>query len=206
MKKILCVCVILLLCFTLYLNIKPLYINIDDELSRCIEIADSLVSIYEIKYSEEDIGKMADKFKDSDVVYDSFYQLYSELLDDEYVSLDYILSVSNISTIRDGEYDTNLIKDISVYNVDGIICVKTSDLINSNIFTYNGLDYMINQKDILTYENILDSLDFSYVFETAFVEENCIYCEYKSKGNQAPLTVVFEFDVFDKLSEISVVK
>ena len=99
-----------------------------------------------------------------------------------------------------------VLEDTSIYKINGVKSVKISDISEKNIFVYKGIDYMIAEKDILTYENIINSLNFSYIFETAYIEDNYIYCRYISKGNQEPLIIVFEFNIFDKLSKVSVVQ
>ena len=60
MKKILCVILILLFSILLFLNVKPNFVNIDNRISDCVEISDSLLSIYDNVYTEQDIKNMAD--------------------------------------------------------------------------------------------------------------------------------------------------
>lgn len=208
MKKILCVILILLFSILLFFNVKPNFVNIDNKMSNCIEISDSLLSIYDNVYTEQDIKNMADKFNNSDIVFSVMIEVYNKITNIEYIPLDFLLDVGFTTSITDAmDGNTNLKdKDVVVYEIDNEKMVKLSDVSGSNSFVYEGTEYFLDWDDVLTYENIIDSLDYSYIFDTAYVEDNYIYCKYNSKGHGSPLTVVFEFNIFDKLSKISVVE
>lgn len=208
MKKILCVILILLFSILLFFNVKPNFVNIDNKMSNCIEISDSLLSIYDNVYTEQDIKNMADKFNNSDVVFSVMIEVYNKITNIEYIPLDFLLDVGFTNSITDAmDGNTNLKdKDVVVYEIDNEKMVKLSDVSGSNSFVYDGVEYFLDWDKVLTYENIINSLDYSYIFDTAYVEGNCIYCKYNSKGYGNPLTVVFEFNIFDKLSKISVVE
>lgn len=208
MKKILCVILILLFSILLFLNVKPNFVNIDNRISDCVEISDSLLSIYDNVYTEQDIKNMADKFNNSDIVFSVMIEVYNKIANIEYIPLDFLLDVGFTTSITDAmDGNINLKdKDIVVYEIDGAKMVKLSDVSQSNSFVYDGVEYFLDWDKVLTYENIINSLDYSYIFDTAYVEGNYIYCKYNSKGYGSPLTVVFEFNIFDKLSKISVVE
>lgn len=208
MKKILCVILILLFSILLFLNVKPNFVNIDNRISDCVEISDSLFSIYDNVYTEQDIKNMSDKFNNSDIVFLAMIEVYNQIANIEYIPLDFLLDVgftTSITDAMDGEVNLRD-KDIVVYEIDNKKMVKLSDVSGSNSFVYEGTEYFLDWDKVLTYENIINSLDYSYIFDTAYVEDNYIYCKYNSKGYGSPLTVVFEFNIFDKLSKISVVE
>ena len=206
MKKILCVILILLFSILLFLNVKPNFVNIDNRISDCVEISDSLLSIYDNVYTEQDIKNMADKFNNSDIVFLAMIEVYNQIANIEYIPLDFLLDVGFTNSITDAmDGEVNLI-DTPIYEIDGVRMIKLSDVSGSNSFVYDGVEYFLDWDKVLTYENIINSLDYSYIFDTAYVEDNYIYCKYNSKGYGSPLTVVFEFNIFDKLSKISVVE
>lgn len=206
MKKILCVILILLFSILLFLNVKPNFVNIDNRISDCVEISDSLLSIYDNVYTEQDIKNMSDKFNNSDIVFLAMIEVYNQIANIEYIPLDFLLDVGFTNSITDAmDGEVNLI-DTPIYEIDGVRMIKLSDVSGSNSFVYDGVEYFLDWDKVLTYENIINSLDYSYIFDTAYVEDNYIYCKYNSKGYGSPLTVVFEFNIFDKLSKISVVE
>ena len=111
-----------------------------------------------------------------------------------YANNDNFLSLSNVSENEDTEYKI----------INGVRYYKLSELRKTDKVVINGSTYMYDLKSIPTYENVINSPDYSFIYEDSWVQNNIVYVKYISESEKDSIVYSVEYDIFNKIQNIDV--
>ena len=102
------------------------------------------------------------------------------------------LSLSNVSENEDTEYKI----------INGVRYYRLSELRKTDKVVINGSTYMYDLKSIPTYENVINSPDYSFIYEDSWVQNNIVYVKYISESEKDSIVYSVEYDIFNKIQNI----
>ena len=88
--------------------------------------------------------------------------------------------------------------------IDGVRYYKLSELIKTDKVVINGSTYVYDLKSIPIYENIINSPDYSFIYEDSWVQNNIVYVKYISESEKDSIVYSVEYDIFNKIQDIDV--
>ena len=203
MKKIicffLCICCIIL-CF---FNFKtPVSQNL---IYKTMDISDFLISIYQNEYTESEVRAKISDLSNSEYVYSFYVKEIDSLKQDRPISIE---TWKELSVRNDSDFSYGDIVKVETPRlvVEGVECIMISEIIDSLNFTVDDITYELNYYDIPLYENMVSSIDYSFIFHQVETKDNFVFVSYISKGTNDIWTYTFEYDLLGRLKNIEIDK